>query len=167
MVKKSPSTTPKKNGLKPLKAPRGPKTQKPKIRREKAKPQKVVTDQGPGVKLQPHLKKALIPDRTTQKFRPVTRLSKNKVRPNEKMKKKAMDARLGSVVGLKGPQADFAAPVTRAAPRGVMDFRQLTVNTANNEVPDEFGITNKNRMPMQNIIPSGGGKFSGRTGPIR
>lgn len=48
-----------------------------------------------------------------------------------------------------------------------MDFRQLTVNTKNNEVPDEFGITNKGRMPMQNITPAAGGKYSGRTGPIR
>lgn len=48
-----------------------------------------------------------------------------------------------------------------------MDLRQLMVNARNNEVPDEFGITNRDRFPMQTITPAPGGKFSGRTGPIR
>lgn len=47
-----------------------------------------------------------------------------------------------------------------------MDFRQLTVNTRYNSVPDEFGVTNKSRMPMQQVTPTRGGKHSGRTGPM-
>jgi hypothetical protein len=97
----------------------------------------------------------------------VYEFSQNTIQPNKKMNKTATPARYGSVHGLPGPKANFDAPIVRTAPRGVSDMRQLLINAPNNEVPDEFGVTNKHRMPMQNIVPTPGGKYSGRTGPIR
>jgi hypothetical protein len=119
------------------------------------------------VKTQSHINYALehIPQSGTR--RSVYALSENKVKPNSRIKKQAKPARYGSVQGLKGPNADFAAPITRAAPRGVYDTRQLLINHPNNEVPDEYGVTNKSRLPMQTMNPTSGGKYSGRTGPIR
>lgn len=94
-------------------------------------------------------------------------LSDNTIKPNKRIKKSSTPARYNRVSGLPGPKANFDAPIVRPAPRGVFDMRQLLLNSYNNEVPDEFGVTNKNRFPMQQIIPTGGGKHSGRTGPIR
>lgn len=47
-----------------------------------------------------------------------------------------------------------------------MDPRQLMYPTKNNYIPDEFGITNPNAFPMQELAPAPGGKWSGRTGPM-
>lgn len=117
--------------------------------------------------IQPHISIALETNHHSGTRRPVTLLSKNTVPPNKKIKKGTTPARYGSVHGLPGPKANFDAPIVRVAPRAVMDMRQLLINGRNNEVPDEFGVVNKHRMPMQNITPSSGGKHSGRTGPIR
>ena len=166
MPRKVKTTPPR--AKKQLKRPGRPTDKgKASTRKPRTRAEKIVKGTGPGVKLQPHLQRALIPDRRRGTQRPVTLLSKNKVEPNKPIRNQAKPARLGSKTGLKGPQADFAAPIVRAAPRGVMDFRQLTVNTPNNQVPDEFGVTNQGRFPMQNISPTPGGKHSGRTGPIR
>ena len=61
---------------------------------------------------------------------------------------------------------DFAAPVVRNQPIGVMDYRQLILNTRTNQIPDQWGVVNSKTFPMQNITPTRGGKHSGRTGPI-
>jgi hypothetical protein len=90
----------------------------------------------------------------------------NEVTPNPKMNKKARAARYGTRTGKMAPTADFAAPITKDQPIAVMDYRQYLINTRTNAVPDEFGVTNKSRLPMQNIAPPKGGKYSGRTGPI-
>ena len=120
----------------------------------------------PDVSIQPHISIALESNHRGGRAN-VYSLSNNKVPPNKKMKEVVKPARYGSIHGLPGPRSDFDAPIVRKAPRGVSDMRQLLINGLNNEVPDEFGVTNKHRMPMQNIIPTGGGKYSGRTGPIR
>jgi hypothetical protein len=54
----------------------------------------------------------------------------------------------------------------RSQPRAVMDHRQLMIPTKNNLIPDEFGVTTKHQLPMQELTPTRGGKWSGRTGPI-
>jgi len=105
--------------------------------------------------------------RTGTRAQRVYDLSNNTITPNRKIKTERKPVRYGSKHGLGGPNADFAAPIVRAAPRGVSDMRQLLINAPNNEVPDEFGVKNKSRMPMQTIVPTPGGKHSGRTGPIR
>lgn len=116
--------------------------------------------------LQPHIAIALETNHRSGTRPSRMDLSNNTVPPNKKIKKDSKPARYGSVHGLPGPKADFDAPIVRQAPRGVSDYRQLLVNGRYNQVPDEFGITNKSRMPMQNIAPTSGGKYSGRTGPI-
>ena len=121
----------------------------------------------PDVFLQPHISIAMETNQRSGTRAPVYSLSNNSIRPNKKIKTETKPARYGSRHGLPGPASDFAAPIVRIAPRGVSDMRQLLVNGPNNEVPDEFGVTNRHRMPMQNITPTGGGKYSGRTGPIR
>ena len=142
---------------------RKPKAQKQPTTKAKLKPKQSTSD----VSVQPYIATAL-----EKKYRSGTRnnvytLSENKITPNKKMKKETKPARYGAMYGTKGPNADFAGPIVRKFPRGISDIRQLMINAPNNEVPDEFGITNKNRMPMQNITPTRGGKYSGRTGPIR
>ena len=121
----------------------------------------------PDVQIQPHIQMALEMNPRSGSRRSVYELSENKVTPNKKIRKDARPARYGSVQGLPGPKATFDGPIVRPAPRGVSDIRQLMINAPNNEIPDEFGVTNKSRLPMQNIIPTPGGKYSGRTGPIR
>jgi len=120
----------------------------------------------PDVSIQPHISLALESNHRPGRHS-VYSLGENQITPNKPMKKAAKPARYGSTRGLPGPKADFDAPIVRNQPRAVYDMRQLLVNGANNEVPDEFGVTNKHRMPMQNITPTRGGKYSGRTGPIR
>lgn len=121
----------------------------------------------PDVFLQPRISIALESNHRPGNRNSTYSLGGNSLKPNKKIKTIAKPARYGSVSGLPGPAADFAAPIVRKAPRGVSDMRQLLVNGLNNEVPDEWGVTNKHRMPMQNITPTSGGKYSGRTGPIR
>lgn len=121
----------------------------------------------PDVTIQPHISIALESNSNSGTRNRVYDLSNNKIQPNKKIKTVSKPARYGTRHGLPGPSSDFAAPIVRNAPRAVSDMRQLLVNGPNNEVPDEFGVTNKHRMPMQNINPTGGGKYSGRTGPIR
>jgi hypothetical protein len=82
------------------------------------------------------------------------------------MSKKAKVARYGSKTGLPGPKSDFAAPIVKDQPIAATDSRQYLINTRYNEVPDEYGITNKSRIPRQQMVPANGGKYSGRTGPI-
>jgi len=130
------------------------------------KPNTEIT-KAPDVKIQPHISAVIENNVRSGTRKVVYDLSENKVTPNKKMNKKAKDARYGAMYGTKGPASDFAGPIVRKFPRGVSDMRQLMINAPNNEVPDEFGITNKHRMPMQNITPTRGGKYSGRTGPIR
>lgn len=140
---------------------------KPRAPRKKPQPASVDLAKAPDVLIQPHISIAMENNTNSGTRKSVYSLSENKVAPNKKIKKTATPARYGSKQGLRGPAADFAAPIVRVAPRGVSDMRQLLINAPNNEVPDEFGVTNKNRMPMQNIAPTPGGKYSGRTGPIR
>lgn len=129
-------------------------------------PESVDLITAPDVTIQPHISMALESNHRSGRNAVYT-LGDNKITPNKKIKASSKPARYGSVQGLPGPKADFDAPIVRKAPRGVTDMRQLLINAPNNEVPDEFGVTNKHRMPMQNITPTSGGKYSGRTGPIR
>lgn len=121
----------------------------------------------PDVIIQPHISIALESNHRSGTRNAVYSLSNNSIKPNKKIKTETKPARYGSVHGLPGPSANFDAPIVRASPRGVYEMRQLLINGRNNEVPNEFGVTNKSRMPMQQITPTNGGKHSGRTGPIR
>lgn len=121
----------------------------------------------PDVQIQDHIRRALQKGEHTATRTSVYDLSENKITKNPLMKRQARPARYNSTQGLPGPAANYDAPIVRDAPRAVMDYRQLMVNAPNNEVPDEYGVTNQHRFPMQNIIPTSGGKMSGRTGPIR
>lgn len=164
-----------KKATKPIKKPHPqlPKVQvkkvirKPRAPRKKPEPASIDLAKAPDVTIQPHISIALETNHRSGTRNPVYSLGANAITPNKKIKQEAKPARYGSKTGLMGPEADFAAPIVRVAPRGVSDMRQLLVNGPNNEVPDEFGVTNKHRMPMQNIVPTSGGKYSGRTGPIR
>ena len=134
--------------------------------RPKMKPNTEIT-KAPDVQIQPHIAAVLDNNIRSGRRKTVYDLSENKITPNKKIKTESKPARYGSKHGLGGPKSDFAGPIVRVFPRGVSDIRQLMINAPNNEVPNEFGVTNKNRMPMQNISPTRGGKYSGRTGPIR
>lgn len=75
--------------------------------------------------------------------------------------------RFNTTVGMQAPPADHSRPITESRPIAVSEYKQLMLNTTNNLIPDEFGVTNgETRYPMQQIIPTSGGKYSGRTGPI-
>lgn len=159
-TKKSPHPQlPKVTPKKVIRKPRAPK--------KKPAPESIDLAKAPDTIIQPHISIALESNHRSGTRNAVYSLSENKVAPNKKMKPIVKAARYGSKQGLPGPSSDFAAPIVRASPRGVSDMRQLLINSPNNEVPDEFGVTNKHRMPMQNIVPTAGGKYSGRTGPIR
>ena len=133
----------------------------------KSPPKSEDLTRAPDVTIQPHISIALETNHRSGTRNTTTLLSNNTLPPNPKMRKSTKAARYGSITGLPGPTVNFDAPIVRAAPRAVMDTRQLLVNGRNNEVPDEFGVTNTSRFPMQNIVPTSGGKYSGRTGPIR
>jgi hypothetical protein len=92
-------------------------------------------------------------------------LSKNKVAPNKKQKKEAGPARYNADAGLGGPKVDHFAPIVRKQPIGVTDTRQLASGSPYN-IPNEFGITN-DKFPAQELAPTRGGQWSGRTGPIK
>jgi hypothetical protein len=96
----------------------------------------------------------------------VTLLSDNKIPPNKPMNKRARPARYGSVAGKGGPAKDHWAPIVRKDPIAATDMKQYMVNTRYNSVPDEFGVTSGEALPMQQITPTRGGKYSGRTGPM-
>lgn len=121
----------------------------------------------PGVKLQPHIQKAMLMPPKSGTRKAVYELSNNTVQANKKINKKTMPARYGTRAGLQGPKADHMRPITNEAPRMVSDTRQLLIPTKNNLIPDEYGVTNPNAFPMQELAPPSGGKWSGRTGPIR
>jgi hypothetical protein len=57
-------------------------------------------------------------------------------------------------------------PIVNSAPRAVTDTRQLLMPSKNNLIPDEWGVTNRGTLPMQELAPPSGGKWSGRTGPM-
>lgn len=183
-VKVSQRKAPIKKPPAPRSKPLNPKTAKlttkrgpPKITRAKAKAMDMAgtgtnqniqqNQQLQGATLQPHLAKAMkfIPNTMSRNSR--VALSKNTITPNPKIAKLAKAARYGAAAGMDGPEADHFRPITNPAPRAVMDRRQLLLNTSNNLIPDEFGITNPNAFPMQQLIPTAGGKHSGRTGAIR
>lgn len=124
------------------------------------------TAEHPSAMLQPHISIALETNHRSGTRPSLIDLSNNTVPPNKKIKQSSKSSRYGSTQGLPGPKANFDAPIVRDAPRAVSDYRQLLVNGRYNQIPDEWGVTNKNRMPMQNIVPTNGGKYSGRTGPI-
>jgi len=140
---------------------------KPRTKKKAKEQESKEITHAPDVTIQPHISIALETNQRSGTRKSIYTLSNNKITPNKKIKTETKPARYGSKQGLPGPGSDFAAPIVRSAPRGIYDMRQLLVNGKNNEVPDEFGVTNKNRMPMQNIVPTSGGKHSGRTGPIR
>lgn len=121
----------------------------------------------PGVKLQPHIQKTLMMPKRSGTRAAVYELSMNTLQPNPRIGKAAKPARYGTTAGLQGPEADHLRPIVNEAPRAVMDPRQLLVPSKNNYIPDEWGVTNRNAFPMQEIVPPSGGKWSGRTGPIR
>lgn len=116
------------------------------------------------VKLQPYLERALTTPKSGRAAQ-VYVLSENKVTPNKKQNKKAAAARYNSTTGLGGPAADHFGPIVRSQPIGVTEIRQLTAGNANN-VAYDYGITN-DQFPAQEITPTRGGQWSGRTGPIR
>ena len=76
----------------------------------------------------------------------------------------AAGTRYNNRTGLGGPAYDKFAPIVRSQPIGVTDLRQLMIPTAFN-IPNELGVRNE-QFPMQEIIPTRGGQWSGRTGPI-
>ena len=76
-----------------------------------------------------------------------------------------MAVRYNAKSGRGGPDYDFSAPIVKE-PIPVTEFDQLAYNGAYNQIPNETGIY-KSKLPMQEIIPTGGGKHSGRTGPLK
>ena len=142
---------------------------KPRSKIDKASANAISTEitSAPDVHTQAHIAYAMDNIGRHGNSRSVYDLSANTIKPNKKIKKTAKVARYGTKSGLPGPASDFAGPIVRIHPIGVSDVRQLLVDGPNNAVPNEWGVTNKSRMPMQNITPTGGGKHSGRTGPIR
>ena len=171
MVKKTPTVRTRRTKksvhpqLPPVRAI--PRIRKPRARPAKKQPESINLCHTSDAVLQAHLQAAFDVNPNAGSSKSVYPLSNNTIRPNKKKKKTSEPSRYGSTQGLPGPAAAFDAPIVRAAPRGVYDYRQLMVNTANNTVPDEFGVTNKNRFPSQEIVPTNGGKHSGRTGPMR
>ena len=89
----------------------------------------------------------------------------NEVTPNKKQKVQAAPARYNSNAGLGGPAADHFAPVVRKVPIAVTDIRQISSGNSFN-IANEFGVTNE-QFPSQEIAPTRGGQWSGRTGQIR
>ena len=92
-------------------------------------------------------------------------LSENKVVPNKKQPKRAAPARYNTDAGLGGPSADHFGPIVRKQPIAVTDTRQLASGGPFN-IANEYGVTN-DQFPAQEIIPTRGGQWSGRTGPIK
>ena len=84
--------------------------------------------------------------------------------PNPKQKARAAGSRYNTNTGRGGPAFDKFAPIVRAQPIGVTDARQLMIPSSFN-IPNELGVRNEN-FPMQELIPTRGGQWSGRTGPI-
>jgi len=136
------------------------------VKKRAPRMKKQVPRQAPAVTIQPHISIALESNHRPG-HRKMSSLGNNTITPNKKIKSSSKASRYGSTSGLPGPAAAFDAPIVRRSPIAVSDIRQALANAPNNEVPHEFGVINKNRMPMQTIISSNGGKFSGRTGPIR
>ena len=64
-----------------------------------------------------------------------------------------------------GPAADHFGPITRQQPIAVTDLKQLQAGSPYN-IANEFGVRNDN-YPAQEVAPTSGGQWSGRTGPIR
>lgn len=60
---------------------------------------------------------------------------------------------------------DWDAPIVKSGPIAVTSSQQFLYGNHNNKIPDMFGITKDNPMPMQEITPPSGGGYSGRTGP--
>ena len=87
-------------------------------------------------------------------------LSKNTLVEQPKQKKVQRNKNYGNREGRSGPKVDFDAPITNHTPLAVTDYRQLMMNTRDNKIPNEKGVTN---LPMQQIQPPAGGKYSGRT----
>lgn len=116
------------------------------------------------VKLQPYLERAMVPARSGRSAQ-VYVLSKNRVTPNKKQKKETAPARYNTDAGRGGPSADHFGPIVRKQPIGVTDMKQLSSGSPYN-IPNEFGITN-DKFPAQEVAPTRGGQWSGRTGPIK
>ena len=116
------------------------------------------------VKLQPYLERALTMPKSGRAAQ-VYVLSQNKVTPNKKQKTKAAPARYNTDAGLGGPKVDHFAPIVRKQPIAVTDTRQLAGGSSFN-IANEYGVTNE-QFPAQEVAPTRGGQWSGRTGPIK
>jgi hypothetical protein len=102
----------------------------------------------------------------SKKKEAVIRGSEGQAGVNPKANRQGRVARYGAQTGLQGPKADHLRAAVRAQPRAVMELDQLLYPTKNNLIPDEYGVTRHSVLPMQEIIPTQGGKWSGRTGPM-
>lgn len=142
----------------------GLETPAPKMKRSRKRTKK---EENPLPQKQEYLQKAMATDHQAGRRKAVTLLSENEITPNKKRtnKKVVKVSGMNSQAGRTGN--DFSAPVVRTQPIGVMDYRQLMLNTRTNQIPDEWGVVNSKTFPMQNIVPTRGGKNSGRTGPIQ
>ena len=154
--------TPKKRVAKS----RLPRPKKPVTKAREKMQEPLPAERPATAKLQNHIQASLIPGWNGGRRRAVTELSRNKLTPNKRMNKKAEPARYGTRAGRGGPESDFAAPITRDQPMAATDSRQYLINTKNNKVPDEFGVTSGRTMPRQQLTSARGGKYSGRTGPM-
>lgn len=163
--------TPKKYVPKtPTKAPKPRKVSAP--RKKPIKKQVAKLPEGTGVdppvsELQPYIQSLMERKANEGNRKSVFDLSGNEIQPNPLPNKKTKKEKYNNMQGLKGSDYDFAAPIKRKQPIGVYSFGQLLLDARNNEFPDEFGVKNKNKLPSQEIIPTRGGKYSGRTGPLR
>lgn len=76
-----------------------------------------------------------------------------------------MAANYNSTAGRGGPAVDHFAPIVRKQPIAVTDMRQLATGNPYN-IANEFGVVN-DQFPLQEVAPTRGGQWSGRTGQIR
>ena len=121
--------------------------------------------QAPGAKLQPYLAKAMEMNPRSGTRAAVYQLSQNEITPNKKPTKTSAIARYNSTSGRGGPAVDHFAPIVRKGPIAVTDMRQLATGNPYN-IANEFGVVN-DQFPLQEVAPTRGGQWSGRTGQIR
>jgi len=89
-------------------------------------------------------------------------MSQNQITPNVKVSSnKEKILRIGNPSGLSGTD-NYAGHAYQEGPRAVTQATQLIYKTRDNLVPDQYGITHKHLLPMQQIKPTDGGQWSGR-----
>jgi len=112
----------------------------------------------------PHLRKRLLEGaRPGWAGRKVIKLSNNTIQPQKpENPNREKILRIGNPAGLDGTDNYKGANYVEG-PRAVTQATQLIYKTRNNLVPDAYGVTHKHRLPMQQIKPTAGGQWSGRS----